>query len=87
MNWNELIAPLLSIVMGGVSAYLGVRVALVRLETQMANALDRLERLHRRTSVHGEDLLIHDMEIGTVMEKLQMRREVRQRVRERYSPS
>lgn len=82
----EMILPAISIVIGLVSgwigAYVGMRVGIVRLETHMETARKELEKLSRRSHLHNEDLLIHDAEIGDLMQELNLPRIQRQTRRE-----
>jgi len=77
------VLSLLAAVIGGVfGAYVGVKVNIVKLETKMEMVEERLEGVHKRSHRHNNDLLIHDMEIQSVFEKLEMDRVRRQQVLE-----
>lgn len=77
------ILSLVAAVAGGIfGGWVGVKVAVVRLETKMDMAEDRLEVLHKRSHRYSNDLLIHDMEIEQAFGKLEIPRVRRQTVQE-----
>lgn len=82
----DMIIPAISIVIGiasgWVGAYIGMRVGIVRLETHMETVQKEVEKLGSRSHLHNEDLLIHDAEIGDVMQTLDIPRIRRQARRE-----
>lgn len=77
---NDLIIPGLTLVCGLAGGFAGARGAIVRLETQMADVLKRLETLGHRTHRHNDDLLIHDIELEAALAKLDIPRARRQRL-------
>lgn len=77
---NDLVIPGLTLICGLAGGFAGARGAIVRLETQMADVLKRLETLGQRAHRHNDDLLIHDMELEAVLTKLDMPRARRQRL-------
>lgn len=77
---NDLLIPGLTLICGLAGGFAGARGAIVRLETQMADVLKRLEILGQRGHRHNDDLLIHDMELETVLAKLDIPRARRQRL-------
>lgn len=79
---NELIIPGLTLVCGLAGGFAGARGAIVRLETQMADVLKRLDIMGKRSHTHTRDLLIHDMEIEQALAKLDIPRVRRQQVEE-----
>lgn len=78
--------PLLSLaaaVIGGIfGAWVGVKVTIVRLETQMEDVRKRVDVIHKRLHRHNDTILIHDMEIEQAYVKLDMGRVRRQAVQE-----
>lgn len=54
---EQWVVPVLSLVGGGAGAYLGMRMAITRLETQMIDARDEIRELRRRTHDHTNALL------------------------------
>lgn len=65
---------------GLAGGFAGARGAIVRLETQMEEVRKRLETLGHKTHRHNDDLLVHDMELESVLAKLDMPRARRQRL-------
>lgn len=78
-NWISLIVGLVG---GGVGAWMGMKVGIAVLEYKMADVRADIRVLTKRSLSLNEDSLIHDLEIGTVMSKLEMPRQNRQRSRE-----
>lgn len=76
------VLPLLSLIGGIFGAWVGVKVNIVRLETQMETVRERMESLHKRSHRYSNDLLIHDMEIERALLKLDIPRVRRQQVQE-----
>ena len=66
---------------GLIGAYVGLKVGLAKLQIHMQYVRERLEILGQRSHVHNEDLLVHDMEIDTLMGQLAIPRAKRQRHR------
>lgn len=79
LNW---IIPLLSLIGGIFGAWVGVKVNIVRLETQMEDVRKRVDGIHKRLHRHNDTILIHDMEIEQAFEKLDLSRIRRQQVQE-----
>jgi hypothetical protein len=77
---NDLIIPGLTLICGLAGGFAGARGAIVRLETQMEEVRKRLEILGNKTHRHNDDLLIHDLELETVLSKLDLPRARRQRL-------
>lgn len=76
----EWFIPLASLIGGIFGAWVGVKVNIVRLETQMQGVLKSLGSAKRRLSRHNDTLLVHDIEIESVLTKLEMPRVRRQNV-------
>lgn len=72
LRW--LLPVVLSVVTGGGAAYMAVKVSIAKLEYATTHALERLEQLHKRVHGNSNNILIHDMEIGELMRKSNMRR-------------
>lgn len=81
LDWSFLI-PLLSLMGGIFGAWVGVKVNIVKLETQMEDVRTRLDGVHKRLHRHNDTILIHDMEIETALAKLDVARIRRQQVQE-----
>lgn len=79
---TEWIIPLVSLIVGLTSGlvgtYVGMRLGLAKLEFHMEHVQERLEVLGKRSHIHNEDLLIHDIELEDVMRSLQLPRKKRQ---------
>jgi chromosome segregation ATPase len=74
MTLEPLLIPLLSLLGGGVGAYVGMRAAIVRLETQMADVRTEIERLRERC-----DELIQDLaKLASRVERLEDRLALRE---------
>lgn len=76
------VIPVLTFISGIAGGFMGARGAIIRLETQMIDVRDRLDELHKRVNRHNDDLLVHDMEMETVLNKLDIPRVRRQRIQE-----
>lgn len=77
------VLSLLAAVVGGIfGGWVGVKVAIVRLETQMEDVRTRVDGIHKRMHRHNDTLLIHDGEIEQAFNKLELRRVRRQQVLE-----
>lgn len=79
---TDLLIPGLTLICGLAGGFAGARGAIVRLETQMAEVLKRVDVLGKRSHRHNDDLLIHDNELEAIMAKLEIPRVRRQRVLE-----
>jgi hypothetical protein len=77
---NDLLIPGLTLICGLAGGFAGARGAIVRLETQMEEVRKRLEMHGTKMHRHNDDLLIHDMELETVLAKLDIPRARRQRL-------
>jgi len=77
---TDLLIPGLTLVCGLAGGFAGARGAIVRLETQMADVLKRMDVLGKRVHRHNDDIIIHDAEMDTVMAKLDLRRLPRQKI-------
>ena len=73
--------PVLTFVSGICGGFIGARVSIVRLETQMAQVLDWKGKMARLAHVLNEDVLVHDMEIEQIARKVDIERIRRQTVR------
>ena len=73
--------PVLTFISGIFGGFIGARVPIVRLETQMSEMLEWKGRIHRRTSNLSEDVLVHDIEIEQLCRKVGMERARRQEIR------
>ena len=73
--------PVLTFISGIFGGFIGARVPIVRLETQMAEVLEWKGLIHRRTHDLSDDVLIHDVEIEQLCRKVGMERARRQEVR------
>lgn len=80
--WLPIIAAFVGLLSGAVGAYLGIKVAVTRLEVWREIILGRLGALERNSDLHRDDLYAHDFEIGTALEKLGLKRVSRQRIRD-----
>lgn len=86
------IAIVVGLVSGGIGSYAGLKVWQARQEIynetrdQRQTAMQaEIDMLRLRTHDYAEDLLVHDIEIDSIMEKLSMQRVKRQRLRNRGS--
>lgn len=75
--------PVLTFLSGVFGGFIGARVPIVRLETQMTELLKWKEATHRRAYILNEDVLIHDVEIEQLSRKVGLERVRRQSMRER----
>jgi hypothetical protein len=79
------ISLIVGIVSGGatgiISSYLGVQLALARLETWKSIRDGNIDWLMVRAGIYNDDLTAHDLEIGQIMAHLNIARVVRQRLR------
>lgn len=73
--------PLITVISAGLGAWVGVRVAVTRLEVEMKGALSQLTRHEREIAQHNDDLLVHDMELEQALNKLELKRHRRQALR------
>jgi septal ring factor EnvC (AmiA/AmiB activator) len=74
MTLEPFVIPALSLIGGGLGAYVGMRAAIVRLETQMADVRTEIERLRERC-----DELIQDLvRLAGRVEHLEDRRQLRE---------
>lgn len=81
MNMPSWLIPLLSLLGGFVGAWVGMTYKLARLEAHSEEYAKWKERAHKQLHEHNEDLLIHDIELDSVMRRLDMPRARRQEVR------
>jgi hypothetical protein len=76
------VIPLTSLIIGlaggGMGAYIGMRIGLVRLEVYMEDAKTRLDQHSASIAKYNEDLLIHDLELEDIMRDLTIPRKRRQ---------
>lgn len=77
----NLVSLVVGLVGGLIGAYVGMKVGLARLETWMGIAKIDIDRIQEKVDVYGEDLLVHDMEIGQLMRAGNFPRVSRQRMR------
>ncbi len=79
---QPILIPLISLLVGMVGSAIGVvigmKLGVVRLETWRDITDVEISRLKSRGEAHGDDLLIHDMEIGSLMQRQGMERIRRQ---------
>lgn len=79
---NEISIPLVSLLVGllgsACGVIIGMKVAQAKLEAWRDITEVEVSRLKSRAEIHGDDLLIHDMEIGTLMQHQGMERIRRQ---------
>ena len=73
-----LISLLVGLASGGLSAYLGLKVGVAKLEWHSADMSIRVDKLTKRSDAYNEDLLIHDLELEDVMRELNIPRKKRQ---------
>ena len=73
-----LISLLVGLASGGLSAYLGLRIGMAKLEWHSEDMSEKVQRLTKRSDAYNEDLLIHDLELEDVMRKLEIPRKRRQ---------
>lgn len=78
----EWLIPILTFLTGGLGGYIGASRKVVVMEVK----LEELERWRQKTAtmlaVHNEDILIHDVEIQAIMNKVSLPRARRQVIRE-----
>jgi hypothetical protein len=79
----EWLIPVLTFLSGIAGGYVGARVPVVRLETQMLDLLQWKSQASDKISRYNEDLFTHDVELQQVMVKLDLPRVSRQRLRDR----
>jgi hypothetical protein len=77
MEWWQ--SALITIAGTGVASYVGVRAAIVRLETQMTDVREWVRTLRERTHDHNDAILIHDAELEELMRKVGVTRMPRRR--------
>ena len=80
-SWMPLICVLIGLSAGGLGSWIGVRIAVTRLEVWRQVDAKSIETIAARVSVHSEDLLVHDLELGQVMQYAGLDRVRRQMVR------
>jgi hypothetical protein len=78
----EWLFPALSVAGAIVGGWLGVKITVTRLETQMESVLERLKVLGDRSHSHNDVILTHDAEIDEIMRRLDMDRAPRRRKRD-----
>jgi uncharacterized membrane-anchored protein YhcB (DUF1043 family) len=79
MEWTiPLISLIVGICGGLMGVYVGLTVGQAKLEFQMEHVRDRVEILGKRSHVHNEDILIHDLELDDIMRNLDLPRKKRQ---------
>lgn len=61
MDWQQLALTLLC---AGVGGFIGVKVAVTRLQTQMEGVLKEIESLRKAKHEHANTLGIHEQRIG-----------------------
>lgn len=74
--------PVLTFITGGLGGYLGASGKVVRLETKMEELLHWRRKAQRRLDLYGEDLLVYDIELDAIHNKLDLQRTRRQRLRD-----
>lgn len=72
------ISLLVGLASGGLSAYVGLRVGVAKLQWESGEMKEQLAKLTKRSNLYGDDLLIHDVELDEVMRKLDIPRKKRQ---------
>jgi hypothetical protein len=80
--WLPLITCVVGLLSGAAGAYIGVKVAVTKLEVWREIIIGRLGALERNTDLHRDDIYAHDFELGTILEKLGLNRVSRQRIRD-----
>jgi hypothetical protein len=73
-----LISLLVGLASGGLSAYMGLKIGVAKLEWESADTGKKLTTLTKRSDAHNEDLLVHDLELEDIMRKLDIPRKRRQ---------
>lgn len=73
--------PIATLLSGGFGGWVGVKVAVTKLEVQMTRALEDIARHERILGQHNDDLLTHDMELETALTTLKLKRVRRQPLR------
>ncbi len=76
-----LICVIIGLMAGGVGSWVGVRIAVTRLEVWRQVDSESIRTMAERLAVHSEDLLVHDLEIGQLMRHTGLDRIQRQGVR------
>lgn len=74
----EWLIPVLTLITGALGGYLGASSKVTVLQTQMSDVLSWKKETAETLAVHNEDLIIHDVEIGRLMDKNDMHRASRQ---------
>jgi hypothetical protein len=66
---------------GGLSSYIGIQIGFARIETWRDIRDGHIDALMQKSSVHNDDLIAHDFEIGALMKAAGIERISRQRLR------
>jgi hypothetical protein len=74
--------PVISLAGSAVMSYVGVRIVVTRLETQMDDVRDWVKDLRKRAHEANDALLIHDGEIEELMRRLNVDPRPKRRRRE-----
>lgn len=80
--WLPILASIIGLISGGVGAYVGIRVALAGHQVWMDIRDGDIKALEGKVSVHNDDILTLDYEMGAVMELAKIPRARRQRIRD-----
>lgn len=85
MNYVQLLSIAISLAVGlgsgWLGAWMGIKIAIVRLEIGQETADLAINRLTVDVSAHRDDILIHDIELGTIHTHLGIERTRRQMMR------
>lgn len=66
---SALISLLVGLGSGWIGAYMGMKIAVVKLQGKADIHETAINRLTVDVSAHRDDLLVHDMEIGLLMDR------------------
>jgi hypothetical protein len=78
----EWLIRVLTFVTGGLGGYIGASRKVIVLEMKVEDLLKWKEKAHTSLHAYNEDILIHDIELQTIMSKTGIPRAKRQRYRE-----
>lgn len=80
--WMPLVTLFVGIFGGGLGAWIGVKVAIARLEFWKEMTDGKIKELNQRSDWHHDDLMAHDFELAMALPKIGLGRAPRQRIRD-----